>query len=91
MTCTILTKHVISCSGSVRRIATDCNVNNKLHPIIFLEKKRNLLKRIHNHNFFNISVKWKKTNESVCPMNALENIVLLMSLLNVLFNVKCSF
>ena len=78
-------KHVISCSGSVRD-GLRCNrwiVSNDL-----FKEERHLLTRIEGQkkDLIRPRTKWKKASESAYPTNALGSIVLLLSLLNVLFN-----
>ena len=78
-------KHVISCSGSVRD-GLRCNrwiVSNDL-----FKEERHLFTRIESQkkDLIRPRTKWKKASESAYPTNALGSIVLLLSLLNVLFN-----
>ncbi|CAN6828123.1 unnamed protein product, partial [Brassica oleracea var. botrytis] len=78
-------KHVISRSGSVRD-GLRCNrwiVSNDL-----FREKMHLLTRIESQkkDLIRSRTKWKKASESAYHTNALGSIVLLLSLLNVLFN-----
>ncbi|KAH0884032.1 hypothetical protein HID58_060128, partial [Brassica napus] len=78
-------KHVISRFGSVRD-GLRCNrwiVSNDL-----FREKMHLLTRIESQkkDLIRSRTKWKKASESAYHTNALGSIVLLLSLLNVLFN-----
>ena len=79
-----ITKHVVSCSGSV---CDGLRCNRWIESNALL-RKRHLLTRTESHkkDLTRPRVKWRKASESAHPTNVLESIVLLMSLLNVLLN-----
>ncbi|WZZ90399.1 hypothetical protein YC2023_118978 [Brassica napus] len=85
MPCIITTKHVISCSGSVR---DELRCNRWIAFNDLLREKRHLLTRIESHkkDLKRPRTKWRKASESACPTNALGSIVSLLSLLKILFN-----
>ena len=65
---------------------TDCNVTDGWHPMIFLEKGIYSQSWEPHEISFKTKNEWRKASESAYPTNALGSIVLLLSLLNVLFN-----
>ena len=85
MPCIITTKHVISCSGSVR---DELRCNRWIAFNDLLREKRHLLTRIESHkkDLKRPRTKRRKASESACPTNALGSIVSLLSLLKILFN-----
>ena len=55
---------------------TDCDVTDGSHPMIFLEKKRDLLIKIESHKKDHKipRMKWRKVSESACHANAVGSV-----------------
>ena len=89
----IVTKSMLSPATSI--FGMDCDVIDGSYLIIFLEKNTFTHKNWKPKKDLTITrTKWKKPSESVYPKNALESIVLLLSMLKVLLNmydlISCS-